>query len=77
MGNTDFQSRATHFQRLYQALQKFEDNISHYKKRFSPKTENSLNMKKNYPFFMKISGAHLQKNPCTYFLQHEWTKSCQ
>ena len=23
-------------------------------------------MKKNYPFFMKIPGAHLHKNLCTY-----------
>ena len=43
-------------------------------------------MRKNYPISMKIPGAHLQmvsnecanfqKNPCTHFLEHAWTKSC-
>ena len=43
-------------------------------------------MRKNYPISMKIQGAHLQmvsnecanfqKNPCTHFLEHAWTKSC-
>ena len=43
-------------------------------------------MKKNYPMNMKIPDAHFhivsnmcinfQKNPCTHFLEHAWTKSC-
>ena len=51
----------------------------------TPKTEKPLKIKKKYPINMNISGAHFQivsnksthfqKNPCTHFLEHAWTKS--
>ena len=49
----------------------------------SPKTEKPFKIKKKYPINMKISGTHFQrvsthfqKNSCTHFLEHAWTKSC-